>query len=117
MSATVTPIRPGADSPSPAGDLTGPQVCVLAGITYRQLDHWTRTGALHAIGEDTPGVGQRRGYSEAEARIAGYIKQLLDAGLAFPTAVETARRLVESGQPVILAGGLVRIDPAAAMDL
>jgi hypothetical protein len=119
MTATVTPIRSRVpDESREVGEgLTGPQVCVLAGITYRQLDHWTRTGTLHAIGEDTPGTGSRRGYSEAEARIAGYIKKLLDAGFMVRAAAETARQLVETGWPVILAGGLVRIDPAAVVDL
>lgn len=80
MTATVTPIRP--DQPAEGEGLTGPQVCVLAGISYRQLDHWTRTGVLHAIGED---AGCRRGYTEAEARIAGLIKKLLDAGFMVRT--------------------------------
>ncbi len=27
---------------------TGPEVCKITGISYRQLDHWTSTGLINA---------------------------------------------------------------------
>lgn len=44
-------------------------LCAAAGITYRQLDHWTRRGYLHA--EPGPsGSGTARRYAWREVEIA-----------------------------------------------
>jgi DNA-binding transcriptional MerR regulator len=106
MTATVTRLRP--ERPQAEG-LTAPEVCDRAHITYRQLDYWTRVGVVHALGDHMPGTGHFLLYGKSEARVAATIKQLLDAGFVLRPAVELARQLVETGQPVILAGGLVTI--------
>lgn len=114
MTAVVTRIRP--ERPQAEG-LTPPEICARADITYRQLDYWTRTGMVHALGDDMPGTGYSRLYSKPEAWIAATIKQLLDAGFLLRPAVELARQLVQTGHPITLAGGVIRIDPAAVVDL
>jgi hypothetical protein len=116
MTATVTPIRPGVQADAGEG-LNAVELCVAAGISYRQCDHWSRVGLIHAIGQDTPGTGYARRYNDTEVRIAGLMKRLLDIGLLPQGAARYARQVVVTGQPVTLAGGLVRIDPAAVVDL
>ena len=42
------------------------EVAEMAGVTYRQLDYWLRTGWLN-IGSDGHGSGSRRRFTRAEA--------------------------------------------------
>ena len=52
------------------GYLSSVQVCQMAGITYRQLDHWIRCGWIHPQGsEDLPGSGYRRLWTHLDAEI------------------------------------------------
>lgn len=110
MTATVTLIHQKQAEDSPAG-YTGPETCLLAGITYRQLDYWTRTGYLQTLSGQR-GSGNPRRYSRVEVDVARTGKRLLDAGFGVDAALKLARRLVESGVPIRLAHGLVVIDPA-----
>ena len=41
---------------------SGPQVCALVGITYRQLDYWARTGLLVPTIAVAKGSGSKRRY-------------------------------------------------------
>lgn len=45
-------------------------LAIRAGISYRMLDHWTRTGLLKPIGEATPGTGKVRAYADTGRRAA-----------------------------------------------
>lgn len=111
MTATVTAIHqpPAGDT---AASYSAPQTCLLASITYRQLDYWTRVGLLRPAGGAAPGTGHSRRYSESEVDVARTGKRLLDAGFTVDAALKLARQLVESGVPVRLAHGLVVIDPS-----
>jgi DNA-binding transcriptional MerR regulator len=73
------------------GGYSGPQVCGLVGITYRQLDYWARTGLLQPSVVSARGSGSRRVYSYADVLELKVIKQLLDAGVS----LQSARRAVE----------------------
>ena len=42
---------------------TGPEVCNITNITYRQLDHWTTTGLVEASIRNIKGSGFHRIYS------------------------------------------------------
>ena len=42
------------------------QVCELAGISYRQLDYWCRTGMVHPSVQECHGSGTRRRCSAAD---------------------------------------------------
>ena len=42
---------------------TGPEVCNITGISYRQLDHWTSTKLVDASIRNIKGSGYHRIYS------------------------------------------------------
>lgn len=58
----------------------GPEVCKMVGITYRQLDYWTRTGLVHASVADAHGSGTQRLYNDNDLLQLLVIKKLCDAG-------------------------------------
>jgi len=58
----------------------GPQVCSIVGITYRQLDYWTRTDLVKASVADAKGSGTQRLYSYEDLLQIKVIKSLLDSG-------------------------------------
>ncbi len=70
---------------------SGPQVCTLVGITYRQLDYWARTGLLRPSLADARGSGTKRRYSYHDVLELKVIKQLLDSGVS----LQSARRAVD----------------------
>src|SRR5580700_11166674 len=78
-------------SDAQVGGYSGPQVCGLVGITYRQLDYWARTGLLQPSVASARGSGTRRLYSYSDVLELKVIKQLLDAGVS----LQSARRAVE----------------------
>jgi hypothetical protein len=41
------------------------EACRIAGITYRMLDHWIRTGCI-SIADDAEGSGSRRRFTTEE---------------------------------------------------
>ena len=51
-----------------------------AGITYRQLDYWARTGLLTAIDDITPGSGHVRRFPEDQVARAVLVRDLIAAG-------------------------------------
>jgi DNA-binding transcriptional MerR regulator len=70
---------------------SGPQVCAVVGVTYRQLDYWARTELLTPSITSASGSGSKRRYSYHDVVSLKVIKQLLDAGLS----LQAARRAVE----------------------
>ena len=70
---------------------SGPQVCAIVGVTYRQLDYWARTQLLTPSVAEAKGSGSKRRYSYHDVVSLKVIKQLLDAGLS----LQAARRAVE----------------------
>jgi DNA-binding transcriptional MerR regulator len=78
-------------SKTQVGGYSGPQVCALVGITYRQLDYWARTGLLQPSVASAKGSGSRRVYAYSDVLELKVIKQLLDAGVS----LQSARRAVE----------------------
>jgi DNA-binding transcriptional MerR regulator len=70
---------------------SGPQVCRLVGITYRQLDYWARTGLLTPSLATAKGSGSKRRYDYTDVLEVKVIKSLLDAG----TSLQRARRAVD----------------------
>ena len=73
----------------------GPVACNLAGITYRQLDYWARTGLVSPEIRGAEGSGTQRLYSFRDLLLLKVIKRLLDAGISLQqirVAVEHLRR-------------------------
>ncbi|HUF32393.1 MAG TPA: MerR family transcriptional regulator [Acidimicrobiales bacterium] len=64
----------------------GPQVCAIVGITYRQLDYWTRTDLIRPSVADAKGSGTQRRYSYRDLLELKVIKSLLDAGVSLQSA-------------------------------
>lgn len=59
---------------------TSDDVTDLAGISYRQLDYWTRVGVLQPLGHARPGSGYERRWSQAEVRVATVVGRLANLG-------------------------------------
>src|ERR671935_3024792 len=70
---------------------SGPQVCKIVGISYRQLDYWARTDLVRPSLADARGSGTQRRYSYRDLVRLKVIKDLLDAGIK----LQTARKAVE----------------------
>jgi DNA-binding transcriptional MerR regulator len=73
----------------------GPTACNAAGITYRQLDYWARTGLVEPTVRGATGSGTQRLYSFRDILLLKVIKRLLDAGVSLQqirTAVQHLRK-------------------------
>ena len=60
----------------------GTTACAAAGVTYRQLDYWARTGLLEPSVRNAAGSGTQRLYSFRDILVLKIIKRLLDTGVA-----------------------------------
>jgi DNA-binding transcriptional MerR regulator len=60
----------------------GPTACAAAGITYRQLDYWARTGLVSPSVRPASGSGTQRLYGFRDVLLLKVIKRLLDAGIS-----------------------------------
>jgi len=78
-------------------------VCAAAGISYRQLDYWERSGLIEA-GFRSRSAGQRvmdrrsgslREFDLSEVRVTVAIARLVRVGLDPRTAARIARRSTE----------------------
>lgn len=73
----------------------GVTACAAAGITYRQLDYWARTGLVVPSVRDASGSGTQRLYSFRDIVVLKVVKRLLDAGVSLQNirkAIETLRQ-------------------------
>ena len=62
---------------------TSKQVVKIAGITYRQLDHWDRINFIKPSAKKAKGSGSRREYSYQDLLRFKVAKRLLDGGVSF----------------------------------
>jgi DNA-binding transcriptional MerR regulator len=72
----------------------GPIACAAAGITYRQLDYWARTGLVEPTVRAASGSGSQRLYGFRDILALKIVKRLLDTGISLQqirTAVEYLR--------------------------
>ncbi|GAA3152388.1 MerR family transcriptional regulator [Planomonospora alba] len=69
---------------SPPADVgyRGPTACVAAGITYRQLDYWARTGLVEPTVRAAHGSGSQRLYGFRDILVLKVVKRLLDTGVS-----------------------------------
>ena len=68
-----------------------PEAVRIAGVTYRQLDYWTRTGLVTPSIKDAHGSGSQRLYSFQDLATLKVIKRLLDTGVS----LQRVRKAVE----------------------
>ncbi|TQS39554.1 MerR family transcriptional regulator [Cryptosporangium phraense] len=74
--------EPEASSPDENVGYRGPTACHVAGITYRQLDYWARTGLVEPSIRGAQGSGSQRLYSFRDILVLKIVKRLLDAGVS-----------------------------------
>ncbi|HEY4334130.1 MAG TPA: MerR family transcriptional regulator [Ilumatobacteraceae bacterium] len=102
---------------------SGSKTASIVGITYRQLDYWTRTGLVRPSLTDAAGSGTRREYSYTNLLELRVIKNLLDAGIKLEAVREVfsylrqhvttdiaAAHIVISGTQVVLCDGDQLVD-------
>ena len=120
-SSSATPMDPAAAqgllfdgdfSPLPMDlGFRGPVACSAAGITYRQLDYWARTGLVVPEVRSASGSGSQRLYSFRDILILKVIKRLIDAGISLQqirTAIEhlRARGVADLTQVTLMSDGV-----------
>ncbi len=75
----------------------GPVACQAAGITYRQLDYWARTGLVEPSLKEAKGSGSQRLYSFKDILVLKVIKKLLDTGISLQQVRVAVGQLHERG--------------------
>lgn len=88
--------------------LSSPDVCRLAGISYRQLDYWSRSGLLKPHGGI--GSGTQRGFDAKEVRIACLVGELLRFGVSAQVARRVVGCLRESNDDLWSGAILIDVD-------
>lgn len=81
------------DSPADTAEVgyRGPHTCKIVGISYRQLDYWTRTGLVAPSVRSAQGSGTQRLYSFNDLLQLKLIKSLTDAG----ASLQKVRQAIE----------------------
>ena len=75
----------------------GPTACTAAGISYRQLDYWARTGLVEPTVRTAGGSGTQRLYSFRDILLLKVIKRLLDAGVSLQQIRAAVQHLRDRG--------------------
>ena len=75
----------------------GPTACNAAGITYRQLDYWARTGLVEPSVRGATGSGTQRLYGFRDILVLKVVKRLLDTGVSLQQIRVAVSHLRERG--------------------
>jgi len=86
---------------------SGPEVCRVVGITYRQLDYWARTDLVRPSLADARGSGTQRRYSYQDLVRLKVVKSLLDAGIKLESVRKAFAYMREHMDTDIAAAHLV----------
>ncbi|GAB2543838.1 MerR family transcriptional regulator [Brachybacterium huguangmaarense] len=84
------------DTPGELG-YRGPAACKAAGITYRQLDYWARTGLVEPSVRAASGSGSQRLYGFRDILVLKVVKRLLDTGVSLQQIRVAVAALRERG--------------------
>jgi DNA-binding transcriptional MerR regulator len=82
----------------------GPTACSAAGITYRQLDYWARTGLVEPSVRAAQGSGSQRLYSFRDILVLKVVKRLLETGISLQQIRAAVQHLRDRG-----AGDLAQV--------
>ena len=93
----------------------GPVACRAAGITYRQLDYWARTGLVEPSIRPAAGSGSQRLYSFRDILVLKIVKRLLDTGVSLHQIRTAVTHLRERGVED-LAGVTIMSDGASVYE-
>jgi DNA-binding transcriptional MerR regulator len=90
---------PSQSSPSATAEVgyRGPTACSAAGITYRQLDYWARTGLVEPSVRAAHGSGSQRLYSFRDILVLKVVKRLLDTGISLQQIRAAVQHLRDHG--------------------
>ncbi|MGR8011753.1 MerR family transcriptional regulator [Streptomyces hypolithicus] len=81
MGGTTESERGESDGSGESVGYRGPTACAAAGITYRQLDYWARTGLVEPSVRSANGSGLQRLYSFRDVVVLKIVKRFLDTGV------------------------------------
>ena len=75
----------------------GASACSAAGISYRQLDYWARTGLIEPTVRGASGSGSSRLYGFKDILVLKIVKRLLDTGVSLQNIRSAVTHLRERG--------------------
>jgi DNA-binding transcriptional MerR regulator len=81
----------------PGTGYRGTTACRVAGITYRQLDYWARTGLVEPSIRPATGSGTHRLYGFRDVLVLKIVKRLLDTGVSLQQIRTAVTHLRERG--------------------
>jgi DNA-binding transcriptional MerR regulator len=87
----------GVDEVDDTAGYRGPTACNAAGITYRQLDYWARTGLVEPSVRGAHGSGSQRLYSFRDILVLKVVKRLLDTGISLQQIRAAVHHLRDRG--------------------
>ena len=93
----------------------GPTACNAAGITYRQLDYWARTGLVEPTVRGAAGSGSQRLYGFRDILVLKLVKRLLDTGISLQQ-IRTAVQFLRERGTDDLAGITLMSDGASVYE-
>lgn len=104
---SVTPLATSVDSdllfddglprPNQDGGFKGATAARAAGISYRQLDYWARTGLVEPTVQEAKGSGSQRLYGFRDILVLKLVKRLLDTGISLQQIRTAIGQLHEAG--------------------
>lgn len=101
----------GLPRPNINGGFKGTVAARAAGITYRQLDYWARTGLVEPTVREAAGSGSQRLYGFRDILVLKLVKRLLDTGISLQQIRTAVAQLHEAGvhdlsQTTLMSDGL-----------
>jgi len=94
---------------------SGPTVCRLTGVTYRQLDYWARTELVTPSIAPAQGSGSKRAYSYRDLVEVKVIKSLLNSGVSLARARQAVECLRNDLGADLASSSLVMSDAGSVL--
>ena len=94
---------------------SGPTVCRLTGVTYRQLDYWARTGLVTPSITPAMGSGSKRKYAYLDVLEVKVIKSLLTSGVSLARARQAVECIRNSLGADLASSSLVMSDTGSVL--
>lgn len=101
----------GLPRPNIHGGFKGAVAARAAGISYRQLDYWARTGLVEPTVREASGSGSQRLYGFRDILVLKLVKRLLDTGISLQQIRTAVAQLHAAGvhdlsQTTLMSDGL-----------
>ena len=100
---------------SMATGFSGPTVCRLTGVTYRQLDYWARTNLVTPSVTSAKGSGSKRAYSYGDVLEVKVIRSLRNSGLSLARTRQAVECLRSALGADLAASSLVMSDAGSVL--